>query len=129
MLGTSHIFGTRSATEEVSMSTARRTAYPMTSRSHSPVIAFPTNGLKQRSDLGPLNSPSSSTVFDRLYDEYLPFRLYADHMLGASAAQLARQFALSEHWVVERIEAIRLCIGRQVRLNLLEPLEQADTAH
>jgi hypothetical protein len=103
----------------------------MTSRSLTPVAAWPTTCVKSRSitvavNSAPVADAPSPTVFDRLYDEYLPFRLYADHMLGASAAELAQQFALSEHWVAERIEAIRLCIGRQVRLNLLE---QCGTAH
>jgi hypothetical protein len=50
-------------------------------------------------------------------------------MLGSSAAELATKFALSEHWVAERIEAIRLCIGKQVRLNLLESPQQSRTLH
>jgi hypothetical protein len=61
------------------------------------------------------------TVFDLLYDEYLPFRLYADYMLGVPIAELAKQFRLSENWVAERIEAVRLCIGKQLRVNLLDP--------
>jgi hypothetical protein len=40
-------------------------------------------------------------------------------MLGKSPAALAHQFGLAEHWVVERIEALRLCLGKQVRVNLL----------
>ena len=71
----------------------------------------------------------ASSVFDLLYDEYLPFRLYTDYMLGASAADLARQFALSEQWVIERIEALRLCIGKQVRLNLLDSARQSRILH
>ena len=59
------------------------------------------------------------TVFDLLYDEYLPFRLYADHMLGVSIAALANRFDLPEHWVRQRIEAVCLLM-KQVRLNLLE---------
>jgi len=71
----------------------------------------------------PVSSCSSSgtpnrTVFDLLYDSYLPFRLYADYMLGSSPAELAKRFALPEYWVTERIEAVRLC-GKQIRLNLL----------
>ncbi|MBV8830930.1 MAG: hypothetical protein JO108_17045 [Acidobacteriaceae bacterium] len=75
--------------------------------------------------LGKIEQPASArraaplTVFDILYGEYLPFRLYADYMLGKSAAELAAQFALSEHWVAERIEAMRLCLGTQLRINLL----------
>jgi Mor family transcriptional regulator len=54
-----------------------------------------------------------------LYEQYLPFRLYAEFMLGSSVEDLAREFALSEHWVQERIEAVRWCVEKQVRLNLL----------
>ena len=63
------------------------------------------------------------TVFDLLYDEYLPFRLYADHMLGISIAALANRFDLPEHWVRQRIEAVCLLM-KQVRLNLLEIAER-----
>lgn len=63
---------------------------------------------------------SPGTVFDLLYDQYLPFRLYADFMLGSSTAALADEFALSEDWVIERIKAIRWCIEKQVRVNLLD---------
>ncbi len=71
----------------------------------------------------------SDSVFDVLYDEYLPFRLYADYMLGSSITELARKFALSEHWVAERIEALRLCIGKQVRLNLLGSARRSRILH
>jgi Mor family transcriptional regulator len=71
---------------------------------------------------------ASGTVFDLLYNSYLPFRLYADYMLGSSTAELARQFALSEYWVSERIEAVRLC-GKQVRLNLLDAAPESGSAH
>ena len=70
---------------------------------------------------------SSCTVFDLLYDSYLPFRLYADYMLGSSPAELAKQFALPEYWVIERIEAVRLC-GKQIRVNLLDSASQSNCA-
>jgi hypothetical protein len=54
-----------------------------------------------------------------LYDNYLPFRLYAEHKNGATPAQLAAAFAVSVQWVEERIEAARLCIEKQVRLELV----------
>ena len=69
---------------------------------------------------GVSNTAPPETVFDSLYERYLPFRLYAEFMLGAPVQQLAREFALSEHWVQERIEAVRWCLEKQVRLNLLE---------
>jgi hypothetical protein len=59
------------------------------------------------------------TVFDLLYDQHLPFRLYTDFMLGSSIAELAERFALSRERVCERVEAMRLCLEKQVRLNLL----------
>ncbi|HEY1213600.1 MAG TPA: hypothetical protein VGE93_08210 [Bryobacteraceae bacterium] len=62
---------------------------------------------------------ADTTVFDLLYDEYFPFRLYADYMLGRSAKELAVEFSLSENWIAERIEAVRLCVEKQVRLNLV----------
>src|SRR3954464_13134205 len=37
-------------------------------------------------------SSPSRTVFDLLYDRYLPFRLYAEFMLGRSAADLGSTF-------------------------------------
>ena len=70
--------------------------------------------------------PSPGTVFDLLYNSHLPFRLYADYMLGSSPAELARQFALSEDWVLERIEAVRLC-GKQVRVNLFDSAYRPDS--
>ena len=51
-----------------------------------------------------------------LYDEYLPFRLYADHKSGSTAAAIAAEYGLPVLWVEERIEAARLCIEKQVRL-------------
>ena len=64
---------------------------------------------------------ADNTVFDLLYDEYFPFRLYADYMLGSTPAELAADFGLSENWIAERVEAVRLCIEKQVRLNLVSP--------
>ena len=59
------------------------------------------------------------TLANLLYDNYLPFRLYAEHKNGATLAQLAADFSLSVQWVEERIEAARLCIEKQVRLELV----------
>ncbi len=53
-----------------------------------------------------------------LYDEYLPFRLYADFKSGSTADQIAAEYGLAPTWVEERIEAARLCIEKQVRLEL-----------
>ena len=45
-------------------------------------------------------------------------------MLGAPVAALASEFGLSEHWVRERIEAVRLC-GKQIRLNLFDSVDSS----
>lgn len=68
---------------------------------------------------------ADNTVFDLLYDEYFPFRLYADYMLGRTPSQLAAEFGLSETWIAERVEAVRLCIEKQVRLNLVSPVKDS----
>lgn len=68
---------------------------------------------------------ADNTVFDLLYDEYFPFRLYADYMLGRTPAELATEFGVSENWIVERVEAVRLCIEKQVRLNLVSPIKES----
>jgi len=90
----------------------------------------PRSALKTRPKPKQFSAPSrapeteASTVFDLLYDEYLPFRLYADYMLGISIVDLAKQFTLSEHWIAERIEAVRLCFGKQVRVKLFKAQAQ-----
>jgi hypothetical protein len=38
--------------------------------------------------------------------------------MGASFASLAKEFGVAEHWVAERVEAVRLCLGKQVHVNL-----------
>ena len=68
---------------------------------------------------------ADNTVFDLLYDEYFPFRLYADYMLGRTPSQLAAEFGLSETWIAERVEAVRLCIEKQVRLNLVSTVKNS----
>ncbi|HEX4770012.1 MAG TPA: hypothetical protein VH351_04220 [Bryobacteraceae bacterium] len=61
---------------------------------------------------------SCDTALFRLYEENATFRLYADHSSGMSIAELALLCARSEHWVTERIEATRLCLQKQVRIEL-----------
>jgi hypothetical protein len=58
-------------------------------------------------------------ALELLSSDYLPFRLYAEHKRGATPVQLAAAFSLSETWVVERIEAARLCIEKQIRVALV----------
>lgn len=51
--------------------------------------------------------------------------LYADYISGMSITELAAESSQSEEWIRERIEAARLCLSRQVRIDLahasLEP--------
>ena len=58
----------------------------------------------------------AESLLDLLFDEYLPFRLYADHKNGKSLKDLAAEFLLPAPWIEERIEAARLCIEKQIRL-------------
>lgn len=115
------------------------TSAHLTSSLHSlpmlPAVSQPHTGLeiapdkKEKALRCGETSTRPATVFDLLYDEYLPFRLYADYMLGSSTQQLAKEYRVSEHWVAERIEALRLCIGKQVRVNLLDSAERSLTLH
>lgn len=43
--------------------------------------------------------------------------LYADYMSGMSIAELAGEWSRSEEWICERIEAARLCLSKQVRID------------
>jgi hypothetical protein len=61
---------------------------------------------------------SADDLWSLLYDEYLPFRLYSDHKQGVSVSQLAGSLGLPTPWIEERIEAARLCIEKQERINL-----------
>ena len=58
------------------------------------------------------------SLFTVLYDDYLPFRLYSEHKRGATPAQLAAAFAVSIPWVEERLEAVRLCVEKQLRFEV-----------
>ncbi len=58
------------------------------------------------------------SLFTSLYDDYLPFRLYSEHRRGATPAELAAAFALSIPWVEERLEAVRLCVEKQLRFEV-----------
>ncbi len=59
------------------------------------------------------------TLLTLLSNEYLPFRLYAEHKRGVTPAQLAAAFAVSVPWVEERIEATRLMVEKQIRVELV----------
>ena len=71
---------------------------------------------------------SCDAALFRLYEENATFRLFADHSSGMSIAELARLSSRSENWVTERIEATRLCLQKQVRIELLpDPYVCADS--
>ena len=61
---------------------------------------------------------SADAVLNALYEQHLPFRLYADHKHGLTVEELARLSNKPVYWVEERIEAMRLCLEKQVRLDL-----------
>ena len=63
-------------------------------------------------------SMSADTVLNTLYEQHLPFRLYADHKHGLTLAELACLSGKPEYWVEERIEAMRLCLEKQIRFDL-----------
>jgi hypothetical protein len=46
--------------------------------------------------------------------------LYADYLAGVSVSELAAESSRSEEWVRERIESARLCLERQVRIEITQ---------
>jgi hypothetical protein len=61
---------------------------------------------------------SADAVLNALYEQHLPFRLYADHKHGMTVEELAYLSNKSVYWVQERIEAMRLCLEKQIRFDL-----------
>jgi hypothetical protein len=57
-----------------------------------------------------------TSEYEILFDRYFPFRLYAEHARGKTTQELAAEYNVSAGWVEERIEAARLCIEKQVRI-------------
>lgn len=57
----------------------------------------------------PITEPITEISRNKLYTEYLPFRLYSEHMQGISICDLARMYGFSEAWTAVRVEAARLC--------------------
>ena len=57
-------------------------------------------------------------AFALLAHSSLPFALYASHLEGATAQDLAKKYRLSPEWMEERIEAIRLTLTMQVRVDI-----------
>jgi hypothetical protein len=61
---------------------------------------------------------SADAILNAPYEQHLPFRLYADHQYGLTVEELACLSNKPVLWVEERIEAMRLCLEKQIRLDL-----------
>lgn len=61
---------------------------------------------------------SADELWTLLYDEYLPFSLYADYKNGVSFEHLSQRVGLPIEWVEERVLAAESCInsGRKLAL-------------
>jgi len=57
-------------------------------------------------------------ALNRLFDESPAFQLYAEHANGMTLPELALLYSKTEEWVIERVDAIRLCLERQVHLTV-----------
>ena len=44
--------------------------------------------------------------------------IYREYQWGATVEELAQTFNVPEAWIRQRIEAVRLCLERQVRIEL-----------
>jgi hypothetical protein len=53
--------------------------------------------------------------------QLLPLLLYLEYQNGASVAELATAFKMTEFAVRERLQATRLCLERQIRVET-EPI-------
>ena len=58
------------------------------------------------------------SALNRLYDQSPAFQLYAEHAHGMSFSDLALLHATTEASVMERVDAIRLCLEKQVHLKV-----------
>ena len=58
-------------------------------------------------------------AYDVLERLYFPFKLYSDFKQGESIDALARKYSVGMLWAQERIEAARLCIEKQARIESL----------
>ena len=71
----------------------------------------------------------SDAVLNALYEHSLPFRLYADHKYGLTVEELACVSNKPVYWIEEQIEAMRLCLEKQIRFDLTSDLTaSADSA-
>jgi hypothetical protein len=57
-----------------------------------------------------------SAAYELLFDEYFPIRLYAEHKRGIPLRVLARLYSAPADALAERIEAARLLIEKQIRI-------------
>ena len=60
-------------------------------------------------------------ALNRLYELSVPFRLYAEHANGMSLLDLALVSSRPVEWVRERVEAMRLCLEKQVYIDVSAP--------
>jgi hypothetical protein len=69
---------------------------------------------------------NADSALNRLYDQSFTFRFYADYKHGLSVSELALLSSRSERWITERIEAMRLCLEKQVRVEILDAEKPID---
>ncbi|MBV9084690.1 MAG: hypothetical protein JOZ62_18595 [Acidobacteriaceae bacterium] len=62
---------------------------------------------------------AQAQAYELLYDSYFPFRLYADFRRGLTLDELAKEYSMPARWIEERLEAARLCVEKQIRIELL----------
>jgi hypothetical protein len=65
---------------------------------------------------------SAEELLDHLYEHNMPFRLYAEHQYGLTVEELACLSNKPISWIEEQIEAMRLCLEKQVRFEFLTGL-------
>jgi hypothetical protein len=85
-------------------------------RSHCGAISPQISPIPEKSDDLEVLLGMSDQALNDLYEQHVPFRLYIDHRCGETVEELARLTNRSAHWVQERIEAMRLCLEMQVRI-------------
>jgi hypothetical protein len=52
--------------------------------------------------------------YEFLEYSYFPFRLYAEFRQGETLEALSSKYAVNARWLEERIEAVRLCVDKQI---------------
>lgn len=69
-------------------------------------------------DATTLSYMAQAARYELLYETYFPFRLYADFKRGATVQSLASEYLMPVPWIEERIEAARVCIEKQVAIEV-----------